>query len=294
MSLTTLGSASTQNFDTLANTGTSSTLPTGWFFAESGANANATYTAGTGSGTAGDTYSFGAAASTDRALGGLQSGSLIPTIGACFTNNSGNTITSLDVAYTGEQWRLGTVARVDQLDFQYSLDAASLTTGTWTDVNALDFLAPNQVAPTGAKDGNAAGNRTALSNSIASLTIANGATVWIRWNDLNATSSDDGLSVDDFSLTPQGAGPVIPALSINNVSVTEGNAGTINAQFSVTLSAPAGAGGVSFDIATADNTATVVGNDYVLNSLNGQTIASGSSGPFLFNVTVNGDATVEP
>jgi hypothetical protein len=30
-------------------------------------------------------------------LGGLQSGSLIPTIGACFTNNTGSTLTSLAI-----------------------------------------------------------------------------------------------------------------------------------------------------------------------------------------------------
>ncbi len=30
--------------------------------------------------------------------------------GACFTNNTGSVIGSLTVAYTGEQWRLGTAA----------------------------------------------------------------------------------------------------------------------------------------------------------------------------------------
>ena len=77
-----LSSSYSQNFDTLAATGTSSTLPDGWVFAESGNNANATYSAGTGSGNAGDTYSFGAANAADRALGTLQSGSLIPVFGA--------------------------------------------------------------------------------------------------------------------------------------------------------------------------------------------------------------------
>ena len=76
----------TQDFNTLVNTGTSSTLPAGWALSETGTNTNTTYTAGTGSATGGDTYSFGAASSSDRALGGLQSGSLIPTIGASFTN----------------------------------------------------------------------------------------------------------------------------------------------------------------------------------------------------------------
>src|SRR5437764_4929258 len=72
ISLTALGTAYTQNFDTLANSGTSSTVPTGWAFSESGTNANTTYTAGTGSSTTGDTYSFGASGNTDRAFGGLQ------------------------------------------------------------------------------------------------------------------------------------------------------------------------------------------------------------------------------
>src|SRR5688572_4974003 len=62
-----------QDFNTLVSSGTSSTIPTGWLFLENGSNANTTYAAGTGSGTAGDTYSFGT--TSDRAFGGLQSGS---------------------------------------------------------------------------------------------------------------------------------------------------------------------------------------------------------------------------
>src|SRR5215217_7152077 len=82
ISLTAINTPASENFTTLALTGTSSAVPNGWDFSETGTNANTTYTAGTGSGTAGDTYSFGAASNTERAFGGLQSGSLIPTIGA--------------------------------------------------------------------------------------------------------------------------------------------------------------------------------------------------------------------
>ncbi|MBK8142003.1 MAG: hypothetical protein IPK57_14205 [Chitinophagaceae bacterium] len=70
-----------QDFNTLANTGSSSSLPTGWYFAETGSSSNTTYTAGTGSGNTGDTYSFCATSSSERALGGLRSGALVPTIG---------------------------------------------------------------------------------------------------------------------------------------------------------------------------------------------------------------------
>lgn len=83
-----------------------------------------------------------------------------------------------------------------------------------------------------------------------------------------------------------------PTLSINDVSVNEGNAGTSNATFTVSLSQPAGAGGVSFDIATADGSATA-GVDYVASSLTGQTIPAGSSGA-TFTVLVNGDTLSEP
>lgn len=120
------GTTYIQDFNTLAFSGTSSTLPTGWEFLETGTNANTTYTAGTGSFNAGETYSFGSTSSTERAFGGLRSGSLIPTIGVSFTNNTGSTINSLVVNYRGEQWRLGTIGRTDRLDFQYSLTATSL------------------------------------------------------------------------------------------------------------------------------------------------------------------------
>jgi hypothetical protein len=194
------GTPYTQDFNTLASAGTSSTLPPGWAFLETGTAENTLYTAGTGSGTIGDTYSFGSTASAERAFGGLQSGTLIPTLGAVVQNNTGSTITSLTISYTGEQWRLGALGRVDRLDFQYSTDATSLATGTWIDVNALDFTAPVTGPTVGALDGNAAANRTLITFTITGLSIADTATFWIRWNDLNATGSDDGLAVDDFSL----------------------------------------------------------------------------------------------
>ncbi len=293
VSLTTLGSASTQNFDTLSNVAGSTTntlaIP-GWFLTESGGGArdNEQYAVDTGGSTTGDMYSYGAAASTERALGQLRSGTLIPLFGACFTNNTGSTITSLAIAYNGEEWRLGTAGRTDQMNFEYSLNATDLVTGAWTSVAALNFVTPD-TATAGAKNGNAAADRTALSSTIPALGIANGATFWIRWNDTDATGADDGLAIDDFSLTPNAVPPV--NLTVNDVSLNEGNAGTTSFTFTVSLSAPAGPGGVTFDIATADGTATAPG-DYTAKSLTAQTIPAGSS-TYSFTVLVNGDTTPE-
>jgi len=221
----------------------------------------------------------------------LLSGSVSTTLGANFVNNTNAAITSLAVGYTGEMWRAGVTNRnaADRIDFQISTDATSLTTGTWTDVNNLDFASPVINATVGTLDGNAAANRTALSYTITGLNIANGTSFWIRWMDYNIASSDDGLAVDDFSLTPN---PPAVMLSINDVAVTEGNSGTTLATFTVSLSGPAPVGGVTFDIATQDNNATIANNDYVARSLTGQSIAAGNS-TYSFSVTVNGDTTVE-
>lgn len=83
-----------------------------------------------------------------------------------------------------------------------------------------------------------------------------------------------------------------PSLTINDVSVNEGNAGTTNATFTVSLSQPAGAGGVSFDIATTDGTATA-GVDYVAASSAGLTIAAGNTSA-TFAVPIMGDTLNEP
>ena len=218
ISLTTVGSAYLENFDTLANTGTANTItPNGWAFSETGTNSNNTYAAGNGSGNSGNTYSFGTDGSTERAFGGLQSGSLNPTIGASLTNNTGADLTRIDISYTGEQWRVGTLGRPDRIDFQWSSSATSLTTGTWIDVDALDFTGPVTSGAIGALDGNLAANRTAVSGAIVALVPA-GSTFWIRWASSDAPGADDALAVDDLSITPSVSdqAPSITATSPSN------------------------------------------------------------------------------
>jgi hypothetical protein len=206
-----------QDFNTLVITGsdTASNLPLGWLMTEAGTAANQRYTGGTGSATSGDTYSFGSTGNTERALGGLQSGSLIPTIGAKFLNNTGGNINTITFTYTGEQWRCGATGRQDRLDFQYATTAASLTdaAGNWADVNQLDFNTPNTTGPVGLLDGNAAANRTTgITFTLTALTIPNGSTFYIRWQDFNPSGSDDGLAIDDFTMTYtfSGGGDVTP------------------------------------------------------------------------------------
>jgi large repetitive protein len=88
-------------------------------------------------------------------------------------------------------------------------------------------------------------------------------------------SSATGTIVNDDAL--------LPNLSINTVSLNEGNAGTTTFTFTVSLSAPAGPGGVTFDIATDDDYASAP-PDYTPKSLVSQTIPAGGS-TYTFSVS---------
>ena len=218
------GTPPVQTFDSLATTGTASTLPDGWYMAESGSNANATYAADDGASNAGNTYSYGSSGSTDRALGGLQSGSLNPTIGAQLRNDAGVTLTEIAVSYTGEQWRLGVAGRADRLQAQYSSDATSLNdaAATWTNIATLDFASPNTGAAPGKLDGNAAANRSAVSASITGLNLAPAGTLWLRWIDVNVSGNDDGLAIDDVSFAVAGSPPVDVPPTVAGTSPADG------------------------------------------------------------------------
>ena len=251
------GAPALETFDTLAASGSGSGLPAGWAFVESGSNANTSYSASGGVANGGDTYSFGTGTSSERALGGIQSNSLVPLFGAQLRNDTGTTLLQLAVTYTGEQWRLGSTGRVDRLDFQYSLDATSLTTGTWTDVDALDFVAPVTAGTVGALDGNASANRSAIGATITGLSLAPAATLWVRWLDFNASGADDGLAIDDASFS-SGAPPVDVAPRVaSTVPADNATLVAVGANVAVTFSEPVALGATALELACTSGPRTL-------------------------------------
>lgn len=233
------GTPPVQSFDSLASSGTSSTLPDGWYLAETGTNANTSYTATDGSANSGDSYSFGTGTNTDRAFGTLLSGSLTSRIGAQLRNDSGQALSEIAVAYTGEQWRLGATGRADKLQFEYSLNATSLSDGTatWVALPALDFSSPTTTGSTGALDGNAAANKLAISASISGINLAANATIWVRWIDINVSGSDDGLGLDNISFAVAGDPPVdVPPTVVSTSPVNNAVDVALAANLSVSFS----------------------------------------------------------
>jgi len=149
VSLTTLGTPYTQSFDTLpasrsATWTNNSTIP-GWFHARTGTGT--TIVANDGSSNAGNLYSYGTGTATDRALGSLGSGNA--AVGNLFwgvrlQNNTGATITALDVSYTGEQGR-NSAAAAQTVAFSYLVGSPTVT-GSLAEFQSAGVPAPDWAA----------------------------------------------------------------------------------------------------------------------------------------------------
>ncbi|MGO4549713.1 Calx-beta domain-containing protein [Lysobacter sp. 2RAF19] len=111
----------------------------------------------------------------------------------------------------------------------------------------------------------------------------------VRWNNGTLNPAFGGLKASDFEVVKLGWKPSVPALSIADAAITEGDVGTKVLRFTVRLSAAA-TSNVTVSLATRNGTA-LSGSDYVaatgsLTFAPGQTVRT-------FDVLLNGDRTRE-
>lgn len=233
------GQVITQDFDSLASTGSptpaapiawsnDSTL-LGWsLFSRRPVlpTALTEYRAGTGSNNTGSFYSFGTStSSTERALGGVGSqgdywgspsaGTVAGWIAAAFVNGSGNALDGFSVAFDGEQWRNGGNTAAQTMVFEYGFGATFGSVATWVaGGSAFDFTSPIHTSTSGALNGNAAANRVAGLGGTIDTTWAAGDTLWLRWVERNDAGNDHGLAIDNFALTTGRAIPEPATLAL--------------------------------------------------------------------------------
>lgn len=244
----TAGSTYTQDFNTLPTTPQNASLgnsPTGWTDdnsspaagnfsivgwylyhpisqAEGGANGHQRLRVGAGTVNTGAFMSFGAAASTDRALGDVGSTTLAanPTAPATgtpiywalrVTNSTGQTLGSFTLSYFGEEWRDGNNTTPEAITVGYT-NAATTDATNWADqaavnpdftsILALTFNPPVTANNDAAVDGNLAGRSpSALTATVTGLNWAPGTDLWIRFNEPQVAGNDDGLGIDDLSFS---------------------------------------------------------------------------------------------
>ncbi|MEE4273093.1 MAG: endonuclease/exonuclease/phosphatase family protein [Thermoanaerobaculales bacterium] len=134
----------------------------------------------------------------------------------------------------------------------------------------------------------------AIGNSFTRTDREEGAETATGGNGLTGhdeTSENLSATFAEIAATPNGGGLVDIGVSIDDVSAAEGDGGTTTFTFTISLTNPAPAGGVSYEIDTADGTATVADLDYSAASAS-QTIAEGASST-TFDVEVIGDTDGE-
>jgi hypothetical protein len=195
-----------QDFNTLATHGKSTSLPAGWSL-KGLVNVGDFYIADDGSSLNGGLFSYGVNMQDhNRALGiNTQANGNSGLFGVEFQNASLGVINRLNISYTGEEWRLGVAGQRNQLQLQYSVNASSLTSGTWINApSTLSFYTPN-LSGVGQHNGTLGANQVPVSGSIGFLNIPAGATFWLRWQEIGPGGKNDipgdGLAVDNFSLS---------------------------------------------------------------------------------------------
>lgn len=207
-----------QSFDTLSATGTTnswvndSTIA-GWSLFNAFNAAETNYIADTGTSTTGSFRSFGATGSTERALGdtasgGTYYGSPVPGavagyIAVAFTNTTGADLSGFSLSYNGEQWRNGgNPSQASQsLTLQYGIGDTFDTVTNWVSPGGnFDFTSVANGPTAAAVDGNGAGLVAGLGGT-QSVSWADGATLWVRWTDLNDLGNDHGLAIDNVNLS---------------------------------------------------------------------------------------------
>jgi hypothetical protein len=224
--LTYSGTELTQNFNSLATSGTTNawsndTSPlSGWSLFRRTSSSNTTpvavtnYLASTGSGTEGGFYSFGPSGNSDRALGGIGSanatawgsapqGQVAGWMAVAIQNGTGGVLNEFTVAFDGEQWRRENNATAHTMVMEYGFGATFDVVSTWTAPGGnFDWTGPVTGTTTGAAiDGNSTGSVTGRGGTIGSLTWANSQILWIRWIENNDAGNDHGLAIDNFSFS---------------------------------------------------------------------------------------------
>lgn len=219
-----------QDFNSLNGVGTWSndTTLAGWFARTDSTSSITTLGSSTGTSTTAGLYSFGVAgtnAVSERSIGFVTSNSFTGSagtgrnlLGVQFSNDTIYTMNEFTVGYDGEQWRREGNTSAHTIVVEYSLNATSLTTGTWVSAGStLDFSSPQTGSSASALDGNASANRVAgLSDTITSISWAPGTNLWIRFVDLNNSGNDHHLTVDNFvfSTIPEPTAALLGAVGL--------------------------------------------------------------------------------
>ena len=174
-------------------------------------------------------------ASTNMALGTISTTSTASRFGAVFINNTGQTLNSLSLSYLGEEWREGTAAGPQNLNFSYAIGTGNILTDTFTPVSSLSFTSPHDSdANAGtALDGTLTTNQVAVSGTLNGFSWAPNQPLEIVWDKGTGAGGSDGLGIQNVTLSAQHLNQFPPAITSNGrANVFNGQTSTFQLGFS--------------------------------------------------------------
>ena len=218
-------------------------------------------------------YNFGAGvanSSTERAIGGISSGSASKSVNSYLwlKNNGLSTIDNFTISYKVEKYRNGTNTAGFSMQLYYSTDGAN-----WT-VAGSDFLTSFAGADA---DNNgyatAPGTTVSISNKTLNVSVSAGSNLYLAWNYSvttgTTTTNAQALGIDDVSITATASGllspPTLTADATNN---------TVDNNIDITFTDDA-TWRTAVTAVKIGTTALTVTTDYVLSSGNLQLKPSG-------------------
>ncbi|MFZ4400804.1 MAG: lamin tail domain-containing protein [Bacteroidales bacterium] len=235
-----VGNPVSQDFNSIGTSATA-TLPTGWKVdKQTVVRTLGTYTAAvsaTGvlggndmSTSAGNgIYNFGAgiaASATDRAVGGISSGTASKTVNIyAYLTNSGAIITDFTISYAVEKYRKGSNSSGFSIQMYYSTDGA-----VWTSAGS-NFLTSFAADADNTGYASAPGVTTNVTNKTLSVSVAASAGLYLAWSysvtSGSTTSNAQALGIDDVLITANG-GAIVPSVTTTAASAIGTTTATFN------------------------------------------------------------------
>jgi hypothetical protein len=167
--------------------------------------------------TTGGQISFGLPGDSNRALGLLATSSTGPTaIGAKFINQTPQTLSYVNLQFTGEVWRQSNLPKT--LQFYYFIDPtatapfSSAHTAFLPNLNVSIPVVPADVGGVPV-NGNSSANQTNL--SVVDQVITNWppeAALWLVWEMADSAGKAQGLAIDNLTFSASDLPTLIPVL----------------------------------------------------------------------------------
>ena len=129
-------------------------------------------------------------------------------LGVAIKNNTGATISAVNITFLGELWKQGTFPKIFRYAYTVDNSASSnlIAAATSPAAVALGTLSATQ-ATVGGVDGTNPANQTpvALSNITLSPPLQAGGIIWVTANLADATANGQGFGIDNFTFSAAGA-----------------------------------------------------------------------------------------